>query len=48
MTLNDSPGEHFGAVWALLVLDAVVDALDVELHRAGVARREVAVRTPET
>ena len=48
LTDESVPGEHLWAVRALLVLDAVVHALDVELHRAGVARGEVAVGTPKT
>ena len=40
------PGEHLWAVRAPLVFDALVDALDVQLHGAGVARGEVAVGTP--
>ena len=41
------PGEYVWAVRALPVLDALVDALDVQLHGAGVARGEVAVGTPK-
>ena len=48
LTDESVPGEHLWAVRAPLVPHALVDALDVQLHGAGVARGEVAVGTPKT